>query len=706
MTRLSWYLRRLGAMGPAEIAWRVWRLVVGVLVPVLEREPRPVFRDAAARERALESFRRADGVPVLLDQEVARVVRRAAPEAAADVVAAAERVLTGRVRYFGYPEVVLDRPVDWSRDAVSGVDWPDVPARRLDHRSAPADPKWVWELNRLQHLPWLAQAYLFTGREEFAQTAVQHLETWLDQNPVGRGIAWRGAFEAGIRAVSVAVALQGLRGSRALTPELYGRVLGMLRASARTCWLERSRFSSANNHLVGEMAGLAVVAMLFPDLPGARRWRRLALRVLEAEADRQLLPDGAGAEQAVGYQVFTAELLLVVAVLARAGDVGPRPVLDRAVARSAAYLAAVVGTVDPQPRYGDDDEGFALRLGPEALRTVRDHLGIVAAVGSSGPVRAGGVTAAWVQAATSGAAGGRLVPEDPPPPGSTYAADGGLVVLRQGAQRLTLDVAPLGYLSIAAHGHADALSLTLALDGEAVIDDPGTGSYYGHPEWRRVHRSTRAHATLAVDEEDQSLIGGAFLWSEHARVRVHEVDLERGVVDAEHDGYRRLTEPVVHRRRAEAAPGQDGFVAIDVVHGRGDHRVALSWPLAPHLDARLYAQGHVVTRRGVDLLQVATAGTSPVEHSQVRGDEESHLGWWSERLEAREPAYLLRTSARGPVPVVLATVARRIGVDGVLPIADLVVELVGGRVRVSWTEGGRALEVTSAVSVRGGAAPH
>ena len=80
-----------------------------------------------------------------------------------------ERVLAGQVRYFGYPEVVLGRPIDWSRDGVTGFDWPDVPARTLDHRTAPADPKWIWELNRLQHLPWLAQAYLFTGREEFAE---------------------------------------------------------------------------------------------------------------------------------------------------------------------------------------------------------------------------------------------------------------------------------------------------------------------------------------------------------------------------------------------------------------------------------------------------------------------------------------------------------------------------------------------------------
>ena len=71
-----------------------------------------------------------------------------------------------------------------------------------------------------------------------------------------------------MRAISVAIALQGLP-----TPAADGRALRARRPCsppARTaCWRHRSRFSSANNHLVGELAGMAVVAMLLPELEGA-----------------------------------------------------------------------------------------------------------------------------------------------------------------------------------------------------------------------------------------------------------------------------------------------------------------------------------------------------------------------------------------------------------------------------------------------------
>ena len=69
------------------------------------------------------------------------------------------------------------------------------------------------------------------------------------------------------------------------------------------------RYSSANNHLIGEMAGLAAIGMLFPDLPGADRWERRAVKTLTAEAAKHHLPDGCGAEQSIGYQIATVELL-------------------------------------------------------------------------------------------------------------------------------------------------------------------------------------------------------------------------------------------------------------------------------------------------------------------------------------------------------------------------------------------------------------
>lgn len=689
---MGWYALRLRSMSPAEVSWRVTtaaRMAVRSAVP----SPRPddsglIGGKAVSWDVLRERFRAGHGRPVLLDAARMNASANEHPDDAAAVIAAADAVLDGRYRFFGYPEVRLDHPINWHRDPLSGVRWPALPAHRINHRFVAGDPKWIWELNRLQHLPWLAQAWLLTADDRYADAALDQLDSWLDQNPPGIGIAWRGAFEAGIRAISVAVAMQGLRDAPALTTERYRRVVHMLAASAHRCWRDRSRFSSANNHLVGELAGLATVALLHPELAAARRWERQALLGLRREADRQILPDGAGAEQAVGYQVFTAELLLIVAALVALRDGRLPAVIHAAVDRSARYLGAIVGEDDPDPRYGDDDNGFALRLTSADRRTVRAHLASVSAVtGIDVPV------ASDLGAACLGAARPeRIQVNAASTPPQLFAPHGGLVLLRASGRRVTMDVGPLGYLSTAAHGHADALAVTVAVAGRELIGDPGAGSYYGHPEWRRAHRGTRMHATVTVDDEDQSVIGGPFLWSRHARVTVRAVDLTRGVVDAEHDGYRRLGSPAGHRRWLFVPPDESDLLVVDLIDGPGPHRFQTSWPLHPELDAVPDAHGHLVNRNGSAVLRLAYGASTECTPDQRRGDLDSQHGWWSERLEHREPAWLVGSHGTSIGSVAAATVLRPLDGPDPGPIA-VEVELTEARIDVAWPERDRRRSV-------------
>nr|MCW1960388.1 heparinase II/III family protein [Mycobacterium sp.] len=485
----------------------------------------------------------------------------------------------------------------------------------------------------------------------------------------------------------IAVALQGLRGAPELTIERYRRVVEVLAVSAERCWRERSRFSSANNHLIGEMAGLAVIAMLFPDLPGAQRWERRAVHTLSTEAPNLILPDGCGAEQSVAYQIATVELLqLITGLLLDRDGRAPEAITD-AISRSSAFLANIVGENDPDPRYGDADQEFAVRLGPEEERTVREHLGIAAALGCEAgravqhePTLA----AEWYRRMLSAAAS--EVPEESGAGGiapNFVAPYGGLVVFRRGRRRITMDIGSLGYLSIAAHGHADALAVTVSDDGRDVIGDPGTGSYYQHPQWRAVMRGTRAHATVCVDGEDQSVIGGPFMWSRHANTRVRGIDVETGVVDAEHDGYLRLPGHVMHRRWLIAPPGDRSVLVVDLISGTGIHEVRTTWPLHPALGASSTGTGHIITRDDVPVFELLHAATRTIALEGSFGDDEQTLGWWSELLESRTPAWWLSGVCSAELPIAMATLISP--VDGTAT-CGLNVTLNGESIAVGWTE--------------------
>jgi hypothetical protein len=688
--RLGWYARRLRSMEKGELLWRLQ-----TVLPVRGGEPnfQDILLPGIQWSDALDRFGAAADRPILLDRARANFIADKWPRKVSELIAAADDFVGYSFGFFGYPAVSLKQPVDWLHDPIADIHWPDASAKRIDHRTAAGDVKWIWELNRLQHLPSLAQAWLFTGDSRYSRSAFEHLDTWLDQNPPGRGIAWRGAFEAGLRAISVAVALQGLRDAPELTEERYQRIVSMLHYSGFLCWRDRSLFSSANNHLVGEMTGLAVISMMFPELESVRQWERDAVGTLVAEAGKQILADGSGAEQSVGYQMATIELLnLVAALLVDRGDGAPAAICD-AIARSSGFLTSVIGRSDPDPRYGDSDQEFAVRLGPETVRTVRDHLAIVAPFGrcATDPGTASTtLSAEWYRAVAS--AGDDSSTREPRTRGPNfYAPSGGLVVLRNGGRRTTVDVGSLGYLSIAAHGHADALAVTISQDGHDVIGDPGMGSYYSHPHWREVMRGTRAHPTVVVDGQNQSVIGGPFLWTRHAQTRVRAVNLEAGIVDAEHDGYTRLPGRVVHRRWVIAPPGDRASLIVDLVTGRGAHEVRTSWPLHPAVDSVRLDNRHLLSRHREPLMQLMHAATSPLVYEDVRGDESADLGWWSDRLESREPSWWLSAACRGELPVVIATL---ITPTDDVATSDFEVDLRGDRIQARWTEDDRRRRLT------------
>ena len=182
--------------------------------------------------------------------------------------------------------------------------------------------------------------------------------------------------------------------------------------------------------------------------------------------------------------------------------------------------------------------------------------------------------------------------------------------------------------------------------------------------------------------------GGPFMWTHHARVRVRAVDLESGVVDAEHFGYRRFAEPVTHRRWLVAPHDGAALLVVDLLSGTGQHLVRTSWPLHPSLDVERVPLGHLVTRNGSQIAHIAAAATTRLTAEQVRGDERNLLGWWSNRLESREPSWLVGSSCVADLPLVAATVIQPVA-DG-QRVIDLGVSHRGSAIEVAWSDSRRS----------------
>jgi hypothetical protein len=207
--------------------------------------------------------------------------------------------------------------------------------------------------------------------------------------------------------------------------------------------------------------------------------------------------------------------------------------------------------------------------------------------------------------------------------------------------RLVADAGPLGYLSIAAHGHADALALTMSVAGREILIDSGTFSYHTDRLWRDYFRGTSAHNTVRVDGCDQSVSGGTFLWTRHARATcgTFETDTVRDCLVASHDGYGRLPDPVMHRREIVYLKGEGVLEVTDQLECTSGHEVELFWHFAEDCQVVVSGNEAQVTSGPV---RVHLTWSPELESDLAQGRLAPPSGWISRTFDVREPCPTLR----------------------------------------------------------------
>jgi hypothetical protein len=641
MQSVDWYVNRLRTMSAAEIAWRV----------------SGIARDAADRVRfALNRYPQASDVPSgtppglrLTDVPVGWIGLAEEPLATwrGALVARADRVLVHRFTFFGLKDADLGSPIDWNRDHESGLASPMSFAPAIDYRDASSagDAKVVWEPSRHQHLVVLARAYRATGDVRYAREVVAQIVSWLDQSPFWRGMNWRSPLEFAIRVINWVWALDLIRESGALDDATDRRIRHAAFLHTWEIVRKYSRGSSANNHLVGEAAGVYVATAYFPDMPHAAAWHEESRAILEREVVAQTYADGGTREQATGYHLFVLQFYLACGAVARRQGRDFSPEYWGRIGRMYDFVAALVEG-GPLPMIGDADDGYVLDLGSGGV-DMPGLLSIGADIFNRPDLAraAGGPQewAFWLRGSPS-------VPVSPPAAPAVHLTSrslehSGYYILQSGTGAagvsIVIDCGELGYGPLAAHGHADALSLMVRVNGHDVLVDPGTYDYFTYPEWRRYLRSTHAHNTVAVDGVDQSVMAGAFMWSHRARARCVSWSPahEGGVFEGEHDGYARLPDPVIQRRRISLV-GTTGVIQItDTIVARAPHVVECRFHFAETCDVAIVAAHEVRIVSPSSSLRMTMDPRMTL--TLVAGVEGPDGGWVSRGYHRKAPAAMV-----------------------------------------------------------------
>jgi uncharacterized heparinase superfamily protein len=476
-----------------------------------------------------------------------------------------------------------------------------MPRDALDWR--PAGVTRLWRYN-LHYFDYLAD----TKRSLGEKCAL--LDDWIQNNPQGSEVAWE-PYTASLRIVNwckflAALAPGDATGVRCLS--LYTQAL----------WLEKNlELHILANHYFENIKALIFAGTFFDDANSAR-WLRRGQQRLHTQLREQTLADGGHYERSPQYHCIMLDGYLDLYALARANpalfQANITAALEQAIRGGISLLQAIATPDSDIPLFNDSAHNAATPVATLLKRAAELEFFI--------PV---------------------------PPDGIVNCPATGLFGWKNALDYFLIDCGDIGPSYQPGHTHCDFLSYVLMLNGKWLVVD--TGVYQYEPGAMRSYvRSTAAHNTVVVDDQEQSEVWGEFRVGHRARRLAAEIrPISDGCLfDGAYRGFAGIAGGVVHRRRAtlraSLAKGIETLEIFDEVSGRGYHTVKSILHLHPSVSARIEHDTVLLYRNEVLVAKLTTDDTCSIAM------EES---WYCPEFGVKLGNTALRLELQGTLPLQL-----------------------------------------------------
>ncbi|MDP4198398.1 MAG: heparinase II/III family protein [Bacteroidota bacterium] len=520
----------------------------------------------------------------------------------ATIIERANNLLQDRNRIFSWDYSLRNVDRAWEYDPVEKKHWPrrHYTESHLHASDTPRDVKIVWEINRFVELPTLAQAALMTRDETFAAEAEKRMLSWIDENPFAQTINWASALEISIRLLSWTATLAILR-EAGFALDTNGTIARSIFHQAAYLAADLSTDKVVpTNHLIGEAAGLFVVASMW-EFPAAEEYRVRARAILEREMFRQTYSDGVTREASSWYHQFVTDLFdLVERVASRVGQPMSEDVRAH-LTKMKSYIAALTANASIV-RYGDADDGRAIDIDEDWKAAIFGPASTVAA-------REQSVFPIARQVA--------------------FHVGPSFMFMRAGEFGMGGD----GFSS---HAHDDFLSPIAFLGGLPVLADPGTFVYNGNTAERAKYRGVEAHNSLVISDATGAVQKLNFGWQ---RVRPNAILLDAAKSDDSATLAGRFGEWPLHARQLELTSNR--LRITDTFHHPPD--AACQWWF--HLDPIWLRQTKTETGYRFETVNGDTLEITLLGQFETESIEEYD---YSPSYGVHARAMMLRLTANGP----------------------------------------------------------
>ncbi len=342
----------------------------------------------------------------------------------------------------------------------SGIDWANPERSHL----------WNFNLHYLEFLIPLAAEYRRTGDQRYYACFRDNCLRWMEDNRDGAGDGWH-PYTISLRLTNLWVCMDGF-GEILKQDEEF---LGKLNDSMYAQYLHLQRrleLHLLGNHYFENLKAVLLGSLYFGEQTVYDTYKKK----LSEEIAEQILEDGVHCERSLMYHKIILEDVVRTAKAVSGCDPDFSGELLGTIRRMADAMDALESGIGRTPLFNDAGDNVARPM-RALLKALEEEFGIV-----------------------------------PSAPKVRSFPTAGYYCLENARMKILMDAGEIAPAWISGHGHCDALSFELSLDGCPVFVNSGTGQYQG--EFRPYFRSTAAHNTVVIDGQEQSEC-----WGEHRVAR-------------------------------------------------------------------------------------------------------------------------------------------------------------------------------------------
>jgi len=487
-------------------------------------------------------------------------------------------------------------PIDWHIDFKSGYRWDNKLLYKKikygDYQGA--DVKVPWELSRCYHFVTLGQAYFLTGDEKYTREFIYQTIDWIENNPPKFGVNWVCTMDVAIRVANWILGFSYFKESNLINDRFSDEFINSLYTHGKHIIANLEYGTLTSNHYISDIAGLSYLGILFKDFKKAGNWLGLAINELKNEMKKQVYQDGVDFEASTCYHRLVLELFFfpTLFIIKKSpyfkgdnfAEIGKEIFGKDYIEKLYKMFEFVLYSLKPNgkmPQLGDNDNGRLHVFCESEILDMRYLLclGAVFFKESRFNVKEFGFSeeVLWVFGKEGYDIWNDLESIDVNNIGSRSFPNAGWYILRKDKNYMIISCGPNGQNGNGGHCHNDKLSFEFSIGGKDIIVDPGTYVYTPIPYLRNKFRSTLFHNTVAVDDFEQNRFNNksVFFLENDAKCKINRWKTTESYdfLDAEHYGYKRFKNPVIHRRQIFYDKNEFRWIIRDLLTGKGEHKI-------------------------------------------------------------------------------------------------------------------------------------